>query len=229
MDSLPKPEKKFLYTLSILLLVLVLFDKGMTLDMGKKAEDKKANFLNTANFSPIPEIDDPSSFEKKPSPVPEFFPDPVLEHSEKSQGIYFIKFYGSGKNTHSRLVRVTRKVRGGLKTRVRTVWKELESGPKEEERNRGVISALPGEYKLIKKIRYSEGILFVSFSENFADGVGNQILQDRIDQINYTFFEIPEIKGIVYFFDGKRKKYLGKENLQIPDMYQKGNRRYVKW
>jgi spore germination protein GerM len=220
-----KPEKKFLYGMTIVLLVLVLLDKGMTLDIGKEKEIKTDLSPKAAKHFALPEIEEIT--ENPKTTIPESFPEPEIV--EKSQSLYYIKFYGSGRNTHSRLVRVNRTVSGPLRAQFKKIWRELEAGPSEEEKKRGLLSTLPVEEKFIKKMRFSKGILYISFSENFAEGVGNAILQDRVDQINYTFFEFPEVKEIVYFMDGKRRKFIGRDNLEIPTVFHKGNRRFVKW
>jgi len=224
MDNL-KPSKKFLYKLFFVLVILVLLEKGMSFSFSSK--EKNVNQLKNADFSLIPEVKETTKENPSISPIPNVFPS-YIEETERFQGVYFIKFYGAGKNISSRLVRVSRKVRGNLKSRVKQVLNELKLGPTEEEKKKGIISTLPPT-KIVKKVTFLDGILYISFYKKFIDKVGNQILQDRIDQINYTLFENPEIKGIVYFFDGKRQKYIGKENLEVPDIYTKGNRRYIKW
>lgn len=219
MDEEKKPNKKFIHKLSVILIIFVLLEKGLSWKTGDFSTS-----IKTANHTPIPEIPDQEQNPVVNSQFPE-------EDSETkkiiSHYVYYIKFYGSGKNIQSRLVRVKRNFQGNTLKRAKLILRELQIGPNEEEAKRGLITTLPQEEKIVQKMKLKNGILHISFTHAFEKNSGKLILQDRIDQINYSLFELTEIKGIVYYVNKKHVTTLGTENLQIPKIFYKGKRNFI--
>lgn len=188
MDS--NPKNSILRIEIILLFVLVLIDKGTSLDFPKKLS--------------IPKSVSPFQFSKLS--IPEISEDPVdLEPRKKGnisgkstsiQGIYFLKFNNRGKRVVSTLVRVPRSLKGSLKKRVWSALLEIAKGPTQEEQSRGVISGFPSDFEFLKKIQLKSGILHISLPPEFDENTGRDLMKDRIDQLIFTLVEFPEIKGV---------------------------------
>jgi hypothetical protein len=193
MDSTPK--KSILRFEIILLFVLVLIDKGTSLDFPKNLSIPKTV----------------SSFQISKLSIPEISEDPVgFEFSQKGnvsgkldsiQGVYFLKFKNRGKRVVSTLVRVPRSLKGSLKKRVWSALLEIAKGPTLEEQSRGVISGFPSDFGFRKKIRLKKGILQISLPSEFEENTGRDLMKDRTDQLVYTLLEFPEIKGVKLYKD----------------------------
>lgn len=217
MDTEKKPNKSFLQKLGLLFFILVLLEKGLSY----KFFDSSLNVPKIANHNLIPEISE-KKFTSNHLDFPEENPSHTVE-----QYVYFIKFYGSRKNTQSRLVRVKRSFKGSLERRVKLILRELQLGPNEEEAKKGLLTTLPQEQRIIQKVKLQNGILHISITPEFSKNAGKFILKDRIDQINYSLFEIPEIQGIIYYLNKKRVETLGAENLPIPKVFHREKRSFV--
>ncbi len=215
MDTEKKPNKKFVYKLLFILIVCVLLEKGLSW----KTQDF-SNSIKTANHNLVTEISEKTETQFSNLEFPE-------DSQIVTQYVYYIKFYGSGKNIQSRLVRVKRIFRGNTLKRIKLILRELQTGPSEEEAKRGLITTLPQEEKIIQKIKLKNGILHISFTPHFEKNAGNLILQDRIDQINYSIFETHEVKGIVYYMNKRKINSLGIEKLNIPKIFHRGKRSFI--
>lgn len=216
MESDKKPSKKFLKKLGFLLFILILLEKGLSY----KFFENTIEVPKIANHKLIPEVP-----EKQ---IQTSFQFPEEKSSQiNEQYVYFIKFFGSRKNIQSRLVRVKRSFKGNLTKKVKLILRELQKGPTEEEAKRGLITTLPQDKKIIQKVKFLNGILHISFTSEFEKDAGKLILKDRIDQINYSLFEISEIQGIVYYVDKKKVETLGSENLLIPKIFYREKRNFI--
>lgn len=210
-------EKSSSHILFLLLLAFVTIEKGM------QWKGLKGNDLAEKQFT-LPEVQD-LEFKKQGFTLDqEFFPE---EEPAQMSGVYFLKFYGSGKNTHSRIVKVKREFKGSLKKRVKMALRYLESGPIENEAKKGLLSGFPEEFKFKKKIRFQNGILYISLPESFLESAGAEILQDRIDQLLFTLFENPEIQGVSIFINEKKIAYIGDGMLPVGGILKKPARRVV--
>jgi spore germination protein GerM len=216
MELEEKPSKKFIIQLSVLLPILVLLEQGISLEKKNIYPFQKPKI---ANHQLIPEVKEKSLG----IPNHEFPEDDSTNKTE--QYLYFIKFYGSGKNTNSRLVKVKRNLPSNLNRRIKFILRELQIGPLEEEAKRGLITTLPQTQRMFQKWKFKDGLLHISFSKQFTENAGKLILQDRIDQVNYSLFEIPEIKGIVYYINKRRVEKIGEESLEIPAIFYRGKRK----
>ncbi|MCB1177853.1 MAG: GerMN domain-containing protein [Leptospiraceae bacterium] len=206
-----------------LLILFVVLDKGLNFKNLIKPNFKTQN--NSAFL--LPEINENSI--KNKSPVNEINDFDVFpEEPEKvDSGVYFLKFYGSGKQTHSRLVRVKRNLKGNLGKRVWKALKELEKGPTEAESKRGLLTGLPNKFKFYKKVRLKDGVLHISLPDNFDKKASLELIQDRLDQLCFTLFEFPQIKGIAMYIEGNRVRYLKSGQISLGDIIRKRNRKIV--
>ncbi len=208
MESVEKP-KKLLY-LSILLFGLVLIEKSIP--------KKKQTIVQQKEESPVLEV------------VPtneEVHENDIFASTETLQGIYFIKFYQVNQNTRSKLVKVQRIVKGSLKKRIKLALKELKTGPKTEELEKGVLTSLPNKFSYNKKFKLIDGVLHISFDESFEKNASKELMQDRIDQLSFTLLEFKEIKGIKLYINETEIRELGKDKLSIPVVINKTNNRKV--
>ncbi len=139
--------------------------------------------------------------------------------------IYFLKFYGSGKNSQSQLVKLTREFPGG--DPISFIVSELSKGPTLEEKSKGVISAVPR--KLPGSISYSfeSGTLHLSLPEELTVGGSNEILKDRIDQFVFSLVGNYGIRGVILYSNGERLRTLGSDGLGLPHILVKNQRKVL--
>ncbi len=188
MDS--NPKYSILRFEIILLFVLVLIDKGTSLDFSKKFSIPKSVSSFQISKLSIPEIsEDPVDYEP---PKKKY----LSGRTTSIQGIYFLKFNNRGKRVVSTLVRVPRSLRGSLKKRVWSALLEISKGPTQEEQSRGVISGFPSDFAFLKKIQLKAGILHISLPPEFDENTGRDLMNDRVDQLIFTLLEFPEIRGV---------------------------------
>jgi len=205
----------------IILVVLVVLDKGTSLEFTNGFSFQKSTQSFKNSMINLPEIsEDPMEFgitQKKFSKV-----------KTTQQGIFFLKFNSRGKYVTSSLVKIPRTLKGTLKKRVWNALEELAKGPTGEEESKGVISGLPPGFKFTKKIRLRDGILNITLPEGFEENTGKELMKDRIDQLVYTVMEFPEVKGVKLNIEGKNATYMGSDNLNIPGVLVKTERRVLK-
>jgi spore germination protein GerM len=215
LNFLARPSSNLLF---FLLIFFVAIDKGFQIRKGNLVSRSESR-----DFA-LPEVSEIGIKKQSLEIVPEIFPS---EEEVSTAGVYFLKFYGSGKQTHSRLVKVKREFRGGLKRRVKMALQYLEQGPSEEEAKRGLLSGLPNQFQFTKKIRFKEGILYISLPESFHLEAGREIMKDRLEQLSFTLFENPEIKGISLYINEKKVRFLGKDQYKVNDIITRSNRKIV--
>jgi spore germination protein GerM len=205
----------------LILVVLVILDKGTSLEFTNGISFQKSIQPFKNSMINLPEIsEDPLEFgsnQKKFS-----------KDKSTQQGIYFLKFNSRGKHVTSSLVKVSRTLKGNLKKRVWNALEELARGPTGEEESKGVISGLPDGFGFTKKIRLKDGILSIALPEEFEENTGKDLMKDRIDQLVYTLMEFPEIKGVKLNIEGKSSPYMGSDNLSVPGILVKAERRVLK-
>ncbi|PJZ69011.1 spore gernimation protein [Leptospira perolatii] len=146
-----------------------------------------------------------------------------LKTGPEEAKLYFLKFYGKGTKSHSRLVLVNRKIGGGDK--VLNLLKELGKGPLPEERKQGVLNALPQRFSYSTDYSMENGILKISLGSEFETGAGPEILKDRVDQLCYTILDNIPVKGIRLFINGKIVRSLGGDGYPIPAVLTKSPRK----
>ncbi|MFB5650685.1 GerMN domain-containing protein [Leptospira wolffii] len=147
----------------------------------------------------------------------------MLRHDPGEVKLYFLKFYGKGNKSHSRLVQVKRKHGSGDK--VQFILKELTKGPSEEEKSQGVLNALPVRMEYSKEYSVENGVLKLSLGGEFEGGAGPELLKDRVDQICYSLLENLDLKGIRLYINGKQVRSLGGVGLPIPEVLTKNPRK----
>ncbi|MDX1960906.1 MAG: GerMN domain-containing protein [Leptospiraceae bacterium] len=218
-----KDAKPILILQVVVLCLLVVLDSNKTKKELNVQEIKENKILNTeVNF-----LEEPTVLETNLDPIPDFYETDQIEDKAQMQAIYFLKFYGAGLKIHSKIVKVFRPIHGDLKKRVKLVLKELSKGPTEQEQEKGIFTGMPENFSFGKKVRLKKGILHISVDEAFAKETGKDLLQDRIDQLSLSLFEFEEIKGIILYINDKRFEYLGKDNLQIPNVITRKERKIV--
>ncbi|EMJ86902.1 GerMN domain-containing protein [Leptospira meyeri] len=139
--------------------------------------------------------------------------------------VYFLKFYGTGKNSQSQLVKLTREFPGG--DPIPFLFQELTKGPNPEEKGKGVLSALSKRVRMDPNYRLENGILHLSISEDIHYGGSMEILKDRLDQISFTMIGNFGIKGVVLYSNGERIRSLGSDGLTIPEVLAKSQRKVI--
>nr|WP_232373641.1 GerMN domain-containing protein [Leptospira chreensis] len=139
--------------------------------------------------------------------------------------VYFLKFYGTGKNSQSQLVKLSREFQGG--DPIPFLFQELTKGPNPEEKGKGVLSALSKRIRMEPNYRLENGILHISVSEDISYGGSMEILKDRLDQISFTLVGNFGIKGVVLYTNGERIRTLGSDGLTIPEVLAKSQRKVI--
>ncbi|TGK13049.1 spore gernimation protein [Leptospira fletcheri] len=137
--------------------------------------------------------------------------------------LYFLKFFGKGNKSHSRLVRVKRNYSSGDK--LHFILRELSKGPAPEEKTKGVLNALPQKFTYSSEYSVENGILKLSLGSEFESGAGPELLKDRVDQLCYSLLENLNIKGIKLYINGKKVHSLGGVGLPIPEVLTKNPRK----
>ncbi|WP_242935426.1 GerMN domain-containing protein [Leptospira kobayashii] len=139
--------------------------------------------------------------------------------------IYFLKFYGQGKNSQSQLVKVSREFQGG--DPIHFLVKKLLEGPSPEEKSKGILNSLPKKLKFDPNYRLEDGILHLSFSKDLEWGGSPEILKDRIDQICYSLIGNYGIKGLNVYVERTRLRSLGGDGMALPEILVKNPRKII--
>ncbi|WCL47950.1 GerMN domain-containing protein [Leptospira sp. GIMC2001] len=153
---------------------------------------------------------------------------PVIDDSSavasSHVNIYFIKFFGSDNKAESRLVKVPRKLPKGADP-IEFTLSELKKGPSAEEKEKGVLNALPTNFSYAKSYKLENGILKIDLGGSFEYGAGPEILKDRMDQIAFSLIGISSIRGIQFTLDQKKVTSLGGDGIPVPIVLSKRDRR----
>lgn len=139
--------------------------------------------------------------------------------------LYFLKFYGSGKNSQSQLVKLSREFPGG--DPVSFVLQELTKGPNPEEKTKGVISAIPKRIKMDPVYRIDQGVLHLSLSEEITIGGSHEILKDRLDQLVFSLVGNYGISGVILYTNGERLRSFGSDGLGLPSVLVRNQRKVL--
>ncbi|TGN18655.1 GerMN domain-containing protein [Leptospira idonii] len=139
--------------------------------------------------------------------------------------VYFLKFYGQGKNTQSQLVKVSREFKGG--DPIPFVMEELLKGPSAEEKSKGILNAIPRRLKFDTNYKFENGILHLSFSRDLELGGSPEILKDRIDQITYSLIGNFGVKGISVYIGKTKLRSLGGDGMSLPEILAKNPRKVI--
>ncbi|EQA37951.1 sporulation and spore germination [Leptospira inadai serovar Lyme str. 10] len=165
----------------------------------------------------IPVVDNPKAA------ISESFSEERIHHEPGEIELYFLKFYGKGSKSHSRLVQVKRKHVSGDK--VHFILKELSKGPDPDEKRSGVLNALPPKFTYSTEYSVENGILRLSLGSEFETGAGPELLKDRVDQLCYSLLENLKVKGIRLYINGKKVHSLGGVGFPVPDILTKNPRK----
>lgn len=142
--------------------------------------------------------------------------------------IYFLKFNKENSETGTELVRVLRKLPSNVDVGIYAL-KELQKGPTKEERQRGIVSAIPKRFSILDSKRNKNGIYYLKLSEDFQANGSPSIVRDRLDQLTYTILESTT--------STKLKLSLGEESVaagmedgdSFPEYLKKSNRRILEF
>ncbi|UOG33263.1 GerMN domain-containing protein [Leptospira noguchii] len=146
--------------------------------------------------------------------------------SEKGElSLFFLKFYGKGSKSHSRLVKVLRLSQGG--DRVKLILNSLIAGPVSQEKEKGILNSIPQSLRYDDNYRIEKGILKLSLSNDLEKEAGPEILKDRIDQLTYSLMENLPIQGVQLKINGRFVRSLGGEGLPLPSLLTKNPRKIV--
>ncbi|TGL75315.1 GerMN domain-containing protein [Leptospira yasudae] len=146
--------------------------------------------------------------------------------AEKGElSLYFLKFYGKGNKSHSRLVKVLRLSKGG--DRVKLILNSLIAGPVSSEKEKGILNSIPQALRYDTDYEIENGVLKLSLSGDLERGAGPEILKDRIDQLTYSLMENLPIRGVQLRINGKFVRSLGGEGMPLPSLLTKNPRKIV--
>ncbi|MEM7184298.1 MAG: GerMN domain-containing protein [Spirochaetota bacterium] len=236
--------KNLFFYLSILFFVLTLLDKSL---VSKDNPDtgKTIVYRNIpAEKHKIPEINTDSSDNDTNSnwddlaDIPTYDPEPIPEATQaleqvkpKSQiflYIYYLKFFGRGSNSYSRLVQTRKKAPETVEEKILVVLRGLIKGPKQEDKTKGLLTTIPADLKISTKFHVSpRGILYLSASPSFARGAGADLMQDRLDQLTYSLLSIQEIKGIDLRIKHQKITSIGSHNIAVPVVLTRSPRKIL--
>ncbi|MCE9500250.1 MAG: GerMN domain-containing protein [Leptospira sp.] len=229
--------KSFLYLLAGILFALVLMDKGMN----RRAE-KDTTFSGFKNISkefslPIQKPEKKAEEQKEPliEDLEEESPDiqiPTVEIEENTGmseqndssdliSVYYLKFYGKGNKSHSRLAKVTRPSLGSPEQNVHAVLDELIHGPNTEEKEKGILSAIPKNMTYSRNLKLQNGILYLNLNKTIESGAGPELMKDRLDQLTHSLLDLKGIRGIKLFIDNKKINSLGGDGIPVPEILVK--------
>ncbi|MCZ8239327.1 MAG: GerMN domain-containing protein [Leptospiraceae bacterium] len=165
--------------------------------------------------------------------IEEFIPEdiPLLEDSSPQTNsgyanVYFIKFFGNGTKAESRLVKVPRNIPQNTDS-IAYILNELKKGPREEEKSKGVLNAIPKQFSFSSNYKIMDGILHLNLSDSIEYGAGPQIIKDRLDQIAYSLIGIKGIRGIKITINGQAVSSLGGDGISLPVVLGKRDRKVI--
>ncbi|AXR68506.1 GerMN domain-containing protein [Leptospira mayottensis] len=188
-------------------------------DVSSENENSIEEDLNEDDLVPVLEHPLASvNFENESPPTP-------IPTDKGELSLYFLKFYGKGNKSHSRLVKVLRLSKGG--DRVKLILNSLIAGPVSQEKEKGILNSIPQNLHYDGDYRIEEGILKLSLSSDLERGAGPELLKDRIDQLTYSLMENLPIRGIQLRINGKFVRSLGGEGVPLPSLLTKNPRKIV--
>lgn len=215
-ESLGQPQN-LLITLFIVLFSLVILDKSLNSNYKKKTKKEttetieKEELTKKSKFSniDIPEMENPShrgEIESNEIPViVDSASDQVYtdEKETKEVYVYYLKFYGKGNKSYSKLVRVPRVGKRKFISNLKTVLKSLVLGPSSTEQEKGMLTSLPGSLRFSKKVRLENGILYLIINAPLDKDVGPELAKDRLDQLIFSLTELRGVEGVVLYYKDK--------------------------
>ena len=223
-------DNSFLYILFTVLLILTLFEKSsVRQDLLDKVSQKTSlkNYSHEADLNEIPVSEDLPEIDNELY-IAELEDDDIhIESSDipnDSVTIYFLKFYGQGQKSHSRLISVNRTLTDNT---VQSVLDQLINGPTENEKKKGVLSAIPNNILYDRNYTIKNKVLHISFSGKIEYGAGPDLMNDRLDQIIYTLLELEDIDGIKLYIDGKKVSSIGGDGISLPNILTRRERRIM--
>lgn len=104
--------------------------------------------------------------------------------------------------------------RGGAQDLLAAALTALLEGPTEEERARGLSTAVPAGTRL-RGVRIQDGTARVDFSPEVESGGGSASMLGRFWQIVYTATQFREARAVRILIDGRERQAMGGEGVII--------------
>ncbi|MDV6235124.1 GerMN domain-containing protein [Leptospira ellisii] len=187
--------------------------------------DSASNLEEDLNEDGLVPVLDPVSSSSETSETNSTGAETPIPAQKGELSLYFLKFYGKGNKSHSRLVKVLRLSKGG--DRVRLVLNSLIAGPVVSEKENGILNSIPSGFNYDPDYKIEDGVLKLSVNGELERGAGPEILKDRIDQLVYSLMENLPIRGVQLRINGKSVRSLGGEGLPLPSLLTKNPRKIV--
>ncbi len=125
--------------------------------------------------------------------------------------VYFVRAEGAG----STLIDVPRRVAGRTPGAVlAAAMEELMAGPSPQERQAGLLTAIPPGTRL-RHVRIESGIAVVDVSGEVEAGGGSSSMLGRLWQIVYTATQFPLAPRVRILIDGQVRDAMGGEGILI--------------
>lgn len=146
---------------------------------------------------------------------------------ENLVNVYYIKKAENSIKNQTYLVKINKKSGKKLKEKIKTVLDSLVKGPTSKHRKHGVRTSMPMNLSYHKKVRFSKGIVHISFSRELGEDADINTLKDRIDQLTYSLLSIKKIKGIKLYINYIPVRTIGSEKFPIPSVLTKRTRKVI--
>lgn len=104
----------------------------------------------------------------------------------------------------------------GVAERVAVQLEALTDGPNEEEKGRGLSSAVPAATHLLGA-HLEDGVLSVDLSTAFEQGGGSASMFGRLYQLYYTLTQPSDVNAVRLAIDGRAVTVFGGEGLLLDD------------
>jgi spore germination protein GerM len=138
--------------------------------------------------------------------------------------LYFFKF--DSQNDRVARQKVFRKTLQNA--HIREVFDELLRGPLEKEKQKGLVTALSTNLKLIGfKYNPASKIVTLNFNEALEENGSREIIQKRIEQLVYTGTQFSAIQGISIRIRGKGKAVISGDGIILPEVLTRRNLQFL--
>lgn len=240
-NKAPIQLKNLVFYLSLAFFALTVLEKAIHNPV-KFRPDNEAKVISYANPGRMDrELQQVEPIQLRESSYASDFSIPILDTSSRENPqqketyqqqdyiyIYYLKFFGRGRNSYSRLVQTRRKAPNTLKAKILTVLRGLIKGPNAEEKEKGLLTALPGRLKVSRHFKVDkDGILYLSVNYELGNGAGPDTLKDRLDQLAYSLLSIREIKGIDLHIKHRKLTRIGPHRIVIPEILSRSPRKIL--
>ncbi len=139
-----------------------------------------------------------------------------LKTKRLSTSLYFVMI--SNDSTIVRPVPITRTITYKDSPITRTIESLLE-GPTVAERQKGIISFIPEETKLISA-HISDGLLTLNFSKRFEENyTGRDAILLEVSQVLLTSFNFSQVTSLSILIEGNQRRYITGEGIPLKKVY----------